>query len=194
MKPTDGSITRYGSIAYLPQLKPKQETKSGGEITQEWIKLIFSLNKDLLLLDEPTTHLDQQNIQELEAKLKDSRYSFVIVSHDREFLDQLCTKIWEIEEGKIKEYRGNYSDYEEQKQKHLQHYEKEYEKYINKKKQLENALKAKKQKAKRATNKPKKVSKSEAKITGAKPYFAKKQKSLIKVRKQCNLESINLTR
>ncbi|SEQ13110.1 ribosomal protection-like ABC-F family protein [Piscibacillus halophilus] len=178
LEPTEGKITKYGTTAYLPQLKPKKGYLSGGEITQEWIRRIFSEDKDLLLLDEPTTHLDQPNIEKLEEELKKAHHTFVIVSHDREFLDQLCTTIWEMDEEKIIEYKGNYSEYEHQKHQRIQHHEKEYEKYVEKKKQLEDALRMKEQKAKRATKKPKNVSKSEAKITGAKPYFAKKQKKL----------------
>ncbi|TFB22891.1 ABC-F type ribosomal protection protein [Filobacillus milosensis] len=177
-QPTEGVVSSYGTTAYLPQLKPQKDTLSGGEITQEWIQRIFSQDKDLLLLDEPTTHLDQQHIEKLEQKLQQLNKPFLVVSHDRAFLDILCTKIWEIDEEKIKEYSGNYSDYEAQKQEQLLHHEKQYEKYVKKKKQLENALQLKEQKANRATTIPKKVSKSEAKITGSAPYYAKKQKKL----------------
>ncbi|WP_093856534.1 ribosomal protection-like ABC-F family protein [Tenuibacillus multivorans] len=178
LNPTKGQIEKYGTAAYLPQLKPKQGMMSGGEITQEWIRRIFSLERDFFLLDEPTTHLDQYHIEKLEDELKQFSKPLLIVSHDRAFLDELCTKIWEIDEETIIEYTGNYSDFEAQKQEKLQHHKKEYEKYVQKKKQLENALRLKEQKANRAIKKPKKTSNSEAKITGAKPYFAKKQKKL----------------
>src|SRR5690606_31676441 len=97
---------------------------------------------------------------------------------DRSFLDSLCTSIWEINDGKIHFYEGHYTDYTEQKLLQERRHEANYEKYVNKKKQLEEALLLKTKKAERATKTPKKVSNSEARLTGAKPYFAKKQKKL----------------
>src|SRR5690606_11882988 len=123
-------------------------------------------------------HLDLEHTEKLEQKLKQWRETMVIVSHDRTFLDALCNQIWEIENGKISVYKGNYSQYEQQKEAARSHHKKEYKKYIQKKKQLEEALQLKEQQAQRAVRKPKQVSPKEAKIIGAKPYFAKKQKKL----------------
>ncbi len=94
-----------------------------------------------------------------------------------------CTTIWEINEGKIKEYKGNYSDYAEQKELERRQQILSYEQYERKKQSLERALELKKQKAEKAIKAPKKTSPSEAKITGVKPYFAKKRKKLQKVAK-----------
>ncbi|QQK78213.1 ABC-F type ribosomal protection protein [Salicibibacter cibarius] len=176
--PASGTITKNASIALLPQIKPQMEQKSGGEISQAIINQTLAQAPELLLADEPTTHLDTNHMEKLEKQLQRRREALVIVSHDRAFMDALCTKIWEIEDGQIREFTGNYSDYAQQKKEARQHHEKEYEKYVQKKKQLEEAMQQKEQKAQRATKKPKNVSKSEAKITGAKPYFAKKQKKL----------------
>src|SRR5690625_6646427 len=93
--------------------------------------------------------------------------AFIIVSHDRSFLDTLCTTIWEIKEGKLTIYKGNYSDYAKQKEIELQQKQLAYEKYEKEKRQLEEAIRLKEEKAQRATKKPKNVSHSEAKITGA---------------------------
>ncbi len=70
---------------------------------------------DLLLLDEPTNHLDLETIEWLESYLKDLTTPMVIVSHDREFLDRLCTQIVETERGVSTTYLGNYSMYLQQK-------------------------------------------------------------------------------
>jgi pleuromutilin/lincosamide/streptogramin A transport system ATP-binding/permease protein len=94
-----------------------------------------------------------------------------------------CTTIWEINEGTIKEYKGNYSDYAEQKELERRQQVLSYEQYERKKQALERVLELKKQKAEKATKAPKKTSPSEAKITGTKPYFAKKQKKLQKATK-----------
>src|SRR5690554_6358797 len=178
-----GNVIRHVHIELLPQLKRTDTTKSGGEVTQEYINKAFIHDQGILFADEPTTNLDEQHIEWLEKKLKEWQGAYVIVSHDRAFLDATCETIWEIEDGKLKVYSGNYSEYMEQKSRELEHQRSEYEKYESKKRQLEEALKLKEQKAEKATKKPKKVSSSEAKITGAKPYFAKKQKKLQKTGK-----------
>jgi len=63
---------------------------------------------DLLCLDEPTNHLDLESVQWLESFLRQNELPMVVVSHDREFLDRLCTKIVELEAGEAFEYSGNY--------------------------------------------------------------------------------------
>lgn len=178
-----GTVNTFGICELLPQLKTTDTTKSGGEVTQEYINEALAKNPKVLLADEPTTNLDTEHIEWLERKLLSWQGAFVIVSHDRAFLDALCTTIWEISAGKVKEYKGNYTHYVEQKELERRQQEVAYEKYERKKKQLEEALKLKVQRAERATKAPKKVSPSEAKITGAKPYFAKKQKKLQKTAK-----------
>lgn len=180
ISPEEGNIIQHTQCEILPQLKPTDTTKSGGEVTQEYIQKALVNDPELLFADEPTTNLDTDHIEWLEKKLREWQGAFIIVSHDRAFLDALCTTIWEINDGKIREYTGNYSDYVEHKEIESNQEQLAYEKYEKKKKQLEEALKLKEKKAERATKTPKKVSKSEAKITGAKPYFAKKQKKLQK--------------
>lgn len=70
---------------------------------------------DILLLDEPTNHLDLETIEWVEKYLKGLNLPMVIISHEREFLDRLCTKIVETERGVSSTYIGNYSDYLQQK-------------------------------------------------------------------------------
>lgn len=72
---------------------------------------ILLQDPDLLLLDEPTNHLDLDTIEWLEAYLKQLDVPMVIISHDRAFLDQLCTKIVETEMGVSRTFEGNYSNY-----------------------------------------------------------------------------------
>lgn len=178
-----GKITLYGTIELVPQLKQMNTTKSGGEVTQAYINNALASNADILLADEPTTNLDTFHIEKVEKQLQRWKGALILVSHDREFLDSLCTSIWELENGSITEYKGNYSDYQEQKDLKLYQQEQAYENYVKKKTQLEEALELKEKKAQRATKKPKQTSNSEAKITGAKPYFANKQKKLRKAAK-----------
>lgn len=98
-------------------------------------------------------------------------------------MDAICETVWEIDDGKLHVYKGNYSEYVDQKELKIRQQEAAYESYMQKKHQLEQALMQKEKKANRAAKKPKNISRSEAKITGAKPYFAKKQKKLQQVAK-----------
>ncbi|GAB4529585.1 MAG: ABC-F family ATP-binding cassette domain-containing protein [Pleurocapsa sp.] len=88
---------------------------SGGWQMRMSLGKILLQEPDILLLDEPTNHLDLETIEWLEKYLKGINTPMVIVSHDREFLDRLCTKIVETERGISTTYAGNYSAYLQQK-------------------------------------------------------------------------------
>jgi len=88
---------------------------SGGWQMRMSLGKILLQKPDLLLLDEPTNHLDLETIEWLETYLKGLVTPMVIVSHDREFLDRLCTQIVETERGVSTTYLGNYSAYLQQK-------------------------------------------------------------------------------
>ena len=89
---------------------------SGGWQMRISLGKILLQEPGLLLFDEPTNHLDLDTIQWLESYLKSLDVPMVVVSHDREFLDQLCTKTVEIERGKATTYKGNYSEYVAEKE------------------------------------------------------------------------------
>src|SRR5699024_6684346 len=116
----------------------------------------------------------------LEKKLTAYQGALILVSHDRAFLDQLCTEIWEIEDGILTNFKGNYNQYMHLKEEKRKTQQEAYEKYEKEKQQLEEAIRKKEEKAQRATKKQKKLSSSEARLKGAKPYFANKQKKLRK--------------
>ncbi|CAD6256390.1 unnamed protein product [Miscanthus lutarioriparius] len=84
---------------------------SGGWKMRMSLGKILLQDPDLLLLDEPTNHVDLDTVEWLESYLKTQDVPMVIISHDRAFLDQLCTKIVETEFGVSKTYKGNYSEY-----------------------------------------------------------------------------------
>ncbi|MBD2576355.1 ABC-F family ATP-binding cassette domain-containing protein [Oscillatoria sp. FACHB-1406] len=88
---------------------------SGGWQMRMSLGKILLKEPDILLLDEPTNHLDLETIEWLENYLKNLKTPMVIISHDREFLDRLCTQIVETERGISTTYLGNYSAYLEQK-------------------------------------------------------------------------------
>ncbi len=100
---------------------------SGGEQTKiSLIRLLLS-KPDILLLDEPTNHLDIPTVEWLENYMKTYEKAVVFVSHDRFFLDQVVDVVYELQNGKLKRYAGNYTNYREQKVKDLAIARKNYE-------------------------------------------------------------------
>ena len=100
---------------------------SGGEKMKiSFMKLLLSDN-DLLILDEPTNHLDMNTIEWLENYLKNYKKAFIVISHDRMFLDNTVNVIYDIEYGETKVYKGNYSKYVEVKQQNYLKQLKDYE-------------------------------------------------------------------
>ena len=89
---------------------------SGGEQTRLRLARLLLERPDLLILDEPTNHLDIDTMEWLETYLKTYRGAVLVVSHDRYFLDAVCTQIWELRGKSIHTYRGNYSAYLPQRQ------------------------------------------------------------------------------
>ena len=85
---------------------------SGGERSRLALARILSNPASFLLLDEPTNHLDMRSTEFLAAALADYEGSLCAISHDRYFLDGIVNRVWEIENQTVKEYIGNYSDYE----------------------------------------------------------------------------------
>lgn len=100
---------------------------SGGEKTRLCISRLLLEEPNLLILDEPTNHLDFKTIMWLEDYLRSYRGAVLVVSHDRYFLDRICTSIFEIERGILKRYRGDYSAYVKQREENDLRQEKEYE-------------------------------------------------------------------
>jgi ABC transporter, ATP-binding protein len=105
---------------------------SGGERTRVSLAKLLLIEPDLLILDEPTNHLDLVSIEWLEDYLKRYNKTFLLVSHDRIFLDNVCNRIYEIENKKLYKYDGNFSSFILQKEMilkgEIKRYEKEQEK------------------------------------------------------------------
>lgn len=109
------------------QLNRRVSGFSGGEKTRLCISRLLLEEPNLLILDEPTNHLDFKTIMWLEDYLRSYRGAVLIVSHDRYFLDRLCTSICEIERGILTRYKGNYSAFVRQREENTARREKEYE-------------------------------------------------------------------
>ena len=102
-------------------------TLSGGEKTRLALAKLLLEEPNLLILDEPTNHLDFETLMWLEDDLKGYKGAIIIVSHDRYFLNKVCTRICEIEQGRLTSYRGDYSSYLVQKKMNSERQLKEYE-------------------------------------------------------------------
>ncbi|MZG00793.1 ABC-F family ATP-binding cassette domain-containing protein [Streptomyces sp. SID5614] len=84
---------------------------SGGERRRIALAKLLIEEQDLIVLDEPTNHLDVEGISWLAGHLRARRSALVCVTHDRWFLDQVCTRMWDVQRGVVHEYEGGYSDY-----------------------------------------------------------------------------------
>ena len=108
------------------------EKLSGGERARVSLAKLLLQEPELLILDEPTNHLDLYSIEWLEDFLKKYNKAFLLVSHDRYFLDNVCNKMFELENKKLYKYDGNFSDFIIQKELilkgEMKRYEKEQEK------------------------------------------------------------------
>lgn len=151
-------VQSYGKIGYIPQLEEldiknldnkkilgnldvhnlNKGIISGGEETKLKIAQLLSEDADGIFLDEPTCNLDNESIKYIANSLKHYNGCVVLVSHDRYFLDEIVDKIWELKDGKIIEYWGNYTDYLNQKKLDKKISLRNYEQYISERKRLEN--------------------------------------------------------
>ncbi|MFI9322835.1 ABC-F family ATP-binding cassette domain-containing protein [Kitasatospora aureofaciens] len=84
---------------------------SGGERRRIALAKLLLGSPELIILDEPTNHLDVEGINWLAQHLQKRRSALVCVTHDRWFLDQVCTRMWDVQHGEVHEYEGGYSDY-----------------------------------------------------------------------------------
>ena len=103
------------------------DTMSGGEKTRLKLARLLLEEPDLLILDEPTNHLDISTLFWLEEYLQTYKGAVIAVSHDRYFLDRLCTRTLELENKKLNTYAGNYSKYKILKAERVERMIKEYE-------------------------------------------------------------------
>ncbi|WP_297333673.1 ABC-F family ATP-binding cassette domain-containing protein [Flavobacterium sp.] len=114
--------TQYKQILFklkLDDLKLKVKTLSGGQKKRLALAIILINKPDLLILDEPTNHLDLEMIEWLEDYFAKENITLFMVTHDRYFLERVCNEIVELDNGKLYQYKGNYSYYLTKKEERI---------------------------------------------------------------------------
>ncbi len=208
LTPVGSTIQRLGQFAYIPQLGEVAlqrdvidyslvgrlgvealggEYLSGGEETRLKIARALSEQVHGIFADEPTSHLDREGIDFLIGQLKYFPGALVVVSHDRYFLDEVVDKIWELEDGEITEYWGNYSAYLSQKEEERRIQVIEYEQYVAERDRLERATEEKRRQASKMVTKTKRAAERKKSEGGGRLGHQKptgsKQKSMHKAAK-----------
>lgn len=112
----EAQISSILGVLDIQNLNQKMGELSGGMIKKVCLAQVLVEDTKVLLLDEPTNHLDIKTISWLQKYLKDTTRSVLMVTHDRYFLDAVCTNIYELARNKLKLYTGNYSQYLEKKE------------------------------------------------------------------------------
>lgn len=181
--PEEGNIKIYGSYSYITQLDQakedfidekfikefnlsgkKKEFFSGGEKNKFKIAQAFSKDINILFADEPTANLDILSIQKFQDMIKRFKGAIMMVSHDRELLDNCCNVIMEVDNGTVTTYKGNYSNFINLKKAKLEREEFEYSEYIKEKNKLQKAVLDIEGKSKAIRNTPKRMGNSEARL------------------------------
>lgn len=177
-----GQLSSYGATAFIRQLEQEEGYETTAKERQKWgvanvhgamsggehvrLKIAAALEQEapLLFADEPTSHLDLTGIRQLEESLHAYPGAVLLISHDRELLDAICTRIWEVENGSVTEYKGNYSEYRSQKEQKRAREWAEYDAYQKERHRLTQAIVDKKQHARGMKDAPKRMGSSEAKL------------------------------
>ena len=179
--PDAGTVRRFSEIAVIRQMgdaddesdarlrsefdaQEYREGLSGGEQTRRRIAAALSMRAHLLFADEPTTDLDAEGAAQLRRELAAYDGAMVLVSHDRSLLDALCTKIWHLEDGKINEFPGNYTDYRAELERRRAFQQFEYEQYRGEQARLRASIQGNRERAGQMKKAPTRMGNSEARL------------------------------
>ncbi|MDD2587202.1 MAG: ABC-F family ATP-binding cassette domain-containing protein [Syntrophomonadaceae bacterium] len=166
----EGSCRRYVDFSYIHQFTTNnndielKDYLSGGEKSRAVLLAAFDSNKPLCFADEPTNHLDLDGIKLLEKEILRYQGALLIISHDRELLDQVCNRIIEIENAKVTNYRGNYQSYLLSKKRQQDRAEFDYQQYQQEKLRLEQTLQESRKKVASVRKTPRRMGNSEARL------------------------------
>ncbi|HDR6312790.1 TPA: ABC-F type ribosomal protection protein [Bacillus cereus] len=138
----EANLMKVANGLQVTELFPRSFRElSGGEQTKVSLAYMLLQKPDLLLLDEPTNHLDLFAVEWLEQFLKEYNGTVMVISHDRYFLDEVVTKIFDLEDGEIHVYHTNYSQFVEEKEERLLQEFQAYQEQQKKIKKMKEAIK-----------------------------------------------------
>lgn len=137
---SDTRSVLHGMRFYPDDFNKEVALLSGGQQTRLALAKMLLRKPDLLILDEPTNHLDIETLAWLEKYLSTYEGAILIVSHDRYFLDQIVTLVYEVSRKKVTKYIGNYSAYIDEKAKNYEKDVKQYEREVSEKAKLEDFI------------------------------------------------------
>ena len=156
----DGSA-RMASQFRAPE---KRDGLSGGEMTRRRIAEALSADASLLFADEPTTDLDAGGVERLTRMLLSWTGALVLISHDRDLLDAICTRVLHLEDGRITDFPGNYSDYRAELKRRRDFQQFEYDQYRSEQARLKALAQQKAEWAASVRKAPKRMGNSEARL------------------------------
>ena len=176
-----GTVRRFGPVALIHQwgdangdadrqtaaqlnAPDRRAGLSGGEMTRRRIAQALSRQPALLLADEPTTDLDAGGIQRLTQLLQQYRGALLLVSHDRNLLNALCTRVLHLEDGRLTDFPGPYADYQAELQRRRDFQQFEYDQYRAERARLKAAVQQKAEWAASVQKAPKRMGNSEARL------------------------------
>lgn len=170
---TTGELSVSDDIDFSAE---RLQNLSGGEKTKIALSSILATSPSVLLLDEPTNHLDIDGIEWLIDRIKHYRGTVLVVSHDRYFLNETVTKILELEDAHIKEYYGNYDDYQAEKETELEALKARYEQQQKQDKKIQREISQLKQWSEKGERESGRQggSRSDAKVKGVKTNAQRK--------------------
>ena len=170
-----------GSVEFLQFNENLNLDKSGGEMVVQKILEHFANDKGIYLLDEPTTYLDSANVNKIVNLINKKNSTFCIATHDRSFLEKVCTKLWIIEQEELIEFNGNYTEYKEQKEIKISEYNSELKKYQKETRKIRDTIRNMKEEQQGKTlGKPKNMMASDYRIIGTKTKITQNQKKMQK--------------
>lgn len=137
---------------------------SGGEKARARFALSYDSQCGLLIVDEPTSNMDMEASRVIEEELLGFDGALLIVSHDRELLDKLCTSVLEVSDGTVTSYSGNYSDYVQLREAAYERQQFEYESYVKEKTRLQNRIQERVEHMNSVKKAPSRMGNSEARL------------------------------
>ncbi|MGE9896236.1 ribosomal protection-like ABC-F family protein [Anaerovoracaceae bacterium SGI.195] len=149
---------------YLKAEVDNQGNNSPGESQRLKLTKLLSNKSAFLLVDEPTSHLDIKQKERLIESLRNRKLGFILISHDRDFINQTCNKIFELSNGELEVFNGDYSFYLEERIKRKKFAQREYDAYVSEKKRLAGIASDIKVQSSKVRTTPKRMGNSEARL------------------------------